>query len=343
MVKWAAKGVAFLTKDEKGRKILLGFIIGFLMLILVPVLFTVYILTTPITMLTELITNPDMLEIVLDFKSEYGFLMNKSGGLYGWPIPEDYPIDESDSTNLFGWRIHPIFGDYRFHSGVDIQAPNGTDCYAIGAGTVIATGDSGGWGYIVQLDLGTNSSGQTLTCKYCHLTADSIKVNVGDTVTRGQLLALTGTTGSTQGGHIHFEMMEDGVYCDPLKYISIGGNYGDLDLFYRCVEAEAGNQSYQGKLAVAQCMVYTSQRKGITLDEVITAEGQYSCYSNRSIFEVTPSTETIAAADAALAGEMALEYGTEYYINYKIAEITWWHQTLTCTGTIGDHTFYKSP
>lgn len=343
MLKWAAKGVAFLTKDEKGRQILIGLVVTFIVLILLPVLFTIYILSTPITLLKELIKDPGMLQIVLEFKSEYGYLMKGSGGLFGWPLPEDYPIDDSDSTNLFGWRIHPIYGDTRFHSGVDIQAPNGTDCYAIGVGTVIATGDSGGWGYIVQLDLGKNSTGQAITCKYCHLDADSIKVKVGDSVTRGQLLASTGVTGTTQGGHIHFEMMEDGVYCDPLKYISIGGNYGDLDLFYHCVEAEAGNQPYNGKVAVAQCIIYTSTRKGIALDEVITAPGQYSCVSDGRIYEVTPSADTIAAADEALSGKLALEYGTEYFINYQTAEISWWHQTLTLTGTIGDHTFYKSP
>lgn len=343
MLKWAAKAALYLTKDEKGRKVLIGFVVGFFVMLILPVLITVYILTTSITNLTSLITDADMLKVILDFKSEYSYLIHKGGGLYGWPIPEEYEVDKSDETNLFGWRIHPIYGDNRLHTGVDIQAPNGTECYAIGAGTVIATGDSGGWGYIVQLDLGKNSAGQTLTCKYCHLTAGSIKVKVGDTVTRGQLLALTGTTGQTQGGHIHFEMMEDGVYCDPLNYIGVGGDYGDLDLFYRCVEAEAGNQPHKGKVAVAQCMIYTSDRKGISLDEVIKAPGQYSCYSNGSIFEVTPSADTIAAADEALSGELALEYGTEYYINYKIAEVTWWHKTLIHTGTIGDHTFYKSP
>ncbi|AFA47937.1 peptidoglycan DD-metalloendopeptidase family protein [Acetobacterium woodii] len=330
-------------KDDNLRNVIIGAIVSVVTIIMILILFVVYILTAPIALLNELVTNPEMLATILSFKSEYQYLIAGSGGIYGWPLSEEYPIDESDPTNLFGTRVHPIYGDVRFHSGVDIQAPNGSECYAIGNGTVIQTGDSGGWGYIVELDLGKNSRGQTITCKYCHLTPGSINVKIGDPVKRGQVLALTGCTGNTQGGHIHFEMKEDGEYCDPLKYISIGGgNYGDLDLFYHCVEAEAGGEPYEGKIAVAQCIIYSSQRKGVSLDDAITAQGQYSCVSDGRIYDVSPSAESIKAADEALAGKRVLEEGTEYFINYKTAEISWWHQTLKLTGTIGNHTFYKS-
>jgi hypothetical protein len=332
-------------KDEGLRNTIIGVATAVIATIMLLILFVVYILTTPITMLTELVKNPDILGVILSFKTEYQYLVGGSGGsgIYRWPLSEEYPIDESDPTNLFGERIHPIYGDLRFHSGVDIQAPDGSDCYAIGDGLVVQTGDSGGWGYTIQLNLGKNKQGQTITCTYCHLTPGSFLVNMGDTVKRGQIIAKTGCTGSTQGGHIHFEMKEDGVYCDPLKYISLkGGNYGDKELFYRCVEAESGGEPYEGRIAVAQCIIYTSQRKGISLDEVITAPDQYSCVSDGRIYEKTPSAETIAAADEALAGKRVLEEGTEYFINYKWAEVTWWHRTLKETGTIGDHTFYKS-
>lgn len=331
-------------KNEDMRKIIIGAIVSFLALILVLVLFVVYILTSPITMLKEFVTNPEILEAILSFKTEYQYLIGGSGGgIYRWPLSEEYPIDESDPTNLFGERVHPIYGDLRFHAGVDIQAPDGSDCFAIGEGQVIQTGDAGGWGYTVQLSLGQNKQGQTITCTYCHLTPGSISVNMGDKVKEGQVIAKTGSTGSTQGGHIHFEMKEDGVYCDPLKYIGMKNqNYGDKELFYRCVEAESGGEPYEGRIAVAQCIIYTSQRKGISLDEVITAPDQYSCVSDGRIYEITPSAETIAAADEALGGKRVLEEGTEYFINYKWAEVTWWHRTLKETGTIGDHTFYKS-
>lgn len=343
MWKGILKGVSYLAKDEDGRKILATILVTFFVLLLLPILFTVYILSSPITLLKEVITNPKMLAIILEFKSEYQNIMPGSGGgLYGWPLSTDYPIDKDDPTNLFGMRLHPIWGDYRLHTGIDIQAPNGSDCFAIGAGKVIRTGDSGGWGYVIELDLGKNKTGQTLTATYCHLTPGSIKVNVGDSVTRGQQIALTGTTGTTEGGHIHFEMKEDGVYCDPLKYIGMGGDFGDLDLFYRCIEAEAGGEPYNGKIAVAQCIIYTSQRKGISLDEVITAPNQYSCVSDGNIYKVTVSDDSKKAGDEALAGKRALEEGTEYFINYKWAEVTWWHLTLKPTGKIGDHSFYAS-
>jgi len=342
MLKAILKAAAYLAKDENGRKVLVTILVTLFVLIILPVLFTVYILTSPITLLKEVITNPEMLVIILDFKSEYQHLISGSGGLYGWPVSTDYPINKDDPTNLYGWRIHPIHGDLRFHSGVDIQAPNDSDCFAIGNGTVIRSGDAGGWGYVVELDLGKNKAGQTLTATYCHLNPAGTKVKVGDVVKRGQLIGLTGTTGTTQGGHIHFEMKEDGEYCDPLKYIGMGGDFGDLDLFYRCVEAEAGGEPYDGKVAVAQCIIYTSQRKGISLDEVITAQGQYSCVSDGRIYEITVSEDAKRAADEALAGKRVLEEGTEYFINYKWAEVTWWHQTLKPTGIIGNHSFYAS-
>ncbi len=136
-----------------------------------------------------------------------------------WPLPPEYPLDFSDVTNLFGERVHPIYGDVRTHTGIDIQAPNGTTIYAIGNATVVAAEEKGGWGNVIILELGTNKEGKLVTCMYCHLPYDGMKVTPGQTVSQGQELGITGETGTTQGGHLHFEIAEDGEQVDPLGYI----------------------------------------------------------------------------------------------------------------------------
>jgi murein DD-endopeptidase MepM/ murein hydrolase activator NlpD len=102
-------------------------------------------------------------------------------------------------TSLFGWRIHPITGDQRFHAGTDIGAPAGTPVLAAVAGQVITADFMGGYGLtvVVQHPDGNNIS------LYAHLS--EIFVRPGDRVEQGNVIGRVGSTGNSTGPHLHFE------------------------------------------------------------------------------------------------------------------------------------------
>lgn len=102
-------------------------------------------------------------------------------------------------SSLFGWRIHPITGDYRFHAGTDIGAPEGTPVLAAVAGQVITADFMGGYGLTVVVQ---RPDGKDLTL-YGHLS--EIFVQPGDQVEQGNVIGRVGTTGFSTGPHLHFE------------------------------------------------------------------------------------------------------------------------------------------
>lgn len=102
-------------------------------------------------------------------------------------------------TSLFGWRVHPITGDVRFHSGTDLGAPLGTPVLAAYPGTVEVANYMGGYGLTVVLD--HNKS--TLQTLYGHLS--EIFVQPGEKVEMGTVIGRVGSTGNSTGPHLHFE------------------------------------------------------------------------------------------------------------------------------------------
>jgi|LGOV01.1.fsa_nt_gb murein DD-endopeptidase MepM/ murein hydrolase activator NlpD len=131
-----------------------------------------------------------------------------SNGSYQWPLPGYGPSAEDD---YFGNRFHPIWQEYRFHSGVDMAAPGGTPLLAMGNGQVILAGWNGGYGQSVIIDLGNG-----IQALYAHMS--SINVSVGETVNQGDVLGGVGTTGSSTGNHLHFGIYSGGDWVDPLGY-----------------------------------------------------------------------------------------------------------------------------
>jgi murein DD-endopeptidase MepM/ murein hydrolase activator NlpD len=132
-----------------------------------------------------------------------------------------YPLQHlAPITSRFGWRTHPLTGNRRFHSGIDIGAPAGTPVVATGSGTVISAGWNGGYGKAVIIQ--HNDTQQTL---YGHLSATSVQV--GQTITQGTVIGLVGSTGNSTGPHLHFEsrMPIDGVWSavDPGQEIKYAG------------------------------------------------------------------------------------------------------------------------
>lgn len=131
-----------------------------------------------------------------------------SNGTYQWPCPGYYPIYDDD---YFGTRLHPIWGDYRTHYGVDMGAPSGTPIMAMGNGSVISAGWNGGYGNCVIVDLGNG-----LQAMYAHMS--DFAVSSGQTVNKGDVVGYVGSTGDSTGAHLHFGVLSGGSFVDPLGY-----------------------------------------------------------------------------------------------------------------------------
>jgi murein DD-endopeptidase MepM/ murein hydrolase activator NlpD len=124
------------------------------------------------------------------------------------------PLDQLVSASPFGYRISPITGGAgEFHRGQDYAAQCGTSVYAAASGTVTFVGwHPYGGGNRVVIDHGNG-----LETTYNHLS--SSRVQVGQHVSRGQIVALSGTTGASTGCHLHFEVMVNGAVVDPKGWL----------------------------------------------------------------------------------------------------------------------------
>lgn len=109
-------------------------------------------------------------------------------------------------------RISPITGKPEKHNGLDFAAPRGTPIFAAESGTVIDSRYSSSWGNVVQIDHGGG-----LVTLYAHCSARL--VSTGQTVKRGETIALVGTTGWSTGNHLHFTVYKNGVAVNPTNYL----------------------------------------------------------------------------------------------------------------------------
>lgn len=148
----------------------------------------------------------------------YGTGSGYFAGVMAFPVPgfEQTPTGGS----AFGWRIHPIFGDRRLHTGIDIggsavgKSINGAPIVAAGAGRVIFAGYRGGYGNTVIIDHGNG-----VTTLYAHQQTGGIKVSVGQHVEKRDRIGTVGSTGNSTGPHLHFEVRINGEPVDPMKYL----------------------------------------------------------------------------------------------------------------------------
>ena len=115
-------------------------------------------------------------------------------------------------TSNFGWRVHPILGTERFHSGIDFGADYGSLIYASARGKVIYADWYGGYGNAVIIDHGNG-----MTTLYAH--CSELYVKDGDVVERGQPISAVGSTGFSTGPHLHFELRANGEPVDPAAYL----------------------------------------------------------------------------------------------------------------------------
>jgi murein DD-endopeptidase MepM/ murein hydrolase activator NlpD len=126
--------------------------------------------------------------------------------------PADGPL-----TSRYGYRTHPIYGDRRFHAGIDIGAGYGSSVVAADGGTVVYAGSANGYGTLVLISHGTRN-GKDLATGYAHMSA--LLVTEGQRVGRGQQVGRVGNEGNSTGPHLHFEVRLDGEPVDPLDYVS---------------------------------------------------------------------------------------------------------------------------
>jgi murein DD-endopeptidase MepM/ murein hydrolase activator NlpD len=125
------------------------------------------------------------------------------------------PLDYRRISSPFGVREHPVYGQLRFHTGVDLTAPVGTPVYAAAAGTVEMATDKRGYGKHIVLHHADGYS-----TYYAHLSSYSSVLKPGQRVEQGQLIGFVGRTGTTTGPHLHFETRFNDRPVDPLTLTS---------------------------------------------------------------------------------------------------------------------------
>jgi len=126
--------------------------------------------------------------------------------------PSGWPVDGGWVSSGYGLRVDPFTGHQSMHEGADIASRMGSQIQAMGDGVVSHAGDKPGYGLMVEI---THESG--LVTRYAHTRA--VLVKVGDKVTKGQTIALVGSTGRSTGPHLHFEVVRDGRAVNPARYL----------------------------------------------------------------------------------------------------------------------------
>lgn len=154
-------------------------------------------------------------------------------------IPAIQPVANKDLKRMasgYGWRIHPIYKTRKFHYGMDFSAPQGTEVYATGDGVISKVKKSKrGLGYHIEVD---HDFGYETV--YAHLSG--FKVRKGQKVTRGQVIGLVGSTGSSTAPHLHYEVHKNGRKINPLYYYYNDFSDEEYDLMIEL--ASRVNQSF---------------------------------------------------------------------------------------------------
>jgi murein DD-endopeptidase MepM/ murein hydrolase activator NlpD len=143
-------------------------------------------------------------DAVVDFYDETGksakkFLVRK-------------PVNNAIMRSGFGSRRHPILGYVKMHTGVDWATAYGTPIFASGNGVVETAGWEGGYGKYVKLK--HNNGYETA---YGHMSAFAKGLEVGKRVRQGQVIGFVGSTGQSTGSHVHYEILVNGRFVDPMR------------------------------------------------------------------------------------------------------------------------------
>jgi murein DD-endopeptidase MepM/ murein hydrolase activator NlpD len=121
------------------------------------------------------------------------------------------PVAVGLETSPFGWRTHPLLHIKELHTGVDWAAPVGTPIFAAGNGTIEWIGPRGGYGKYVRIK---HPDGYETA--YGHMTAFARGLDVGSRVRQGQVIGFVGSTGVSTGSHVHFEILINDRFVNPM-------------------------------------------------------------------------------------------------------------------------------
>jgi len=127
-------------------------------------------------------------------------------------IPDGKPVENGWVSSFYGYRVDPFNGKKTFHEGLDIAAKSGSPVTSVADGIISWVGNRGGYGGLVEVDHGNG-----YVTRYAH--NKTIKVAKGDRVSKGEVLALMGSTGRSTGPHVHFEVLRDGQHINPYNFI----------------------------------------------------------------------------------------------------------------------------
>jgi murein DD-endopeptidase MepM/ murein hydrolase activator NlpD len=123
------------------------------------------------------------------------------------------PVNEGIMRSGFGERAHPILGITKMHTGVDWAAPMGTPIFASGNGVIEHIGPEGGYGKYIRIQ---HANGYETA--YGHMSAFARNLMVGSHVRQGQIIGFVGSTGLSTGAHVHYEILVNGRFVDPMRY-----------------------------------------------------------------------------------------------------------------------------
>lgn len=127
-------------------------------------------------------------------------------------LPFEYVSPVSGVTSSgFGYRLHPIENEVKYHYGTDFAANTGTEIYAFADGTIVVQGESDSYGKYVMID---HANGYSTLYAHC----SELCRNCG-AVKRGDVIAKVGATGAATGPHLHFELMQSDTYLNPEFYL----------------------------------------------------------------------------------------------------------------------------
>lgn len=138
--------------------------------------------------------------------------LGESGQVMKWTGKFVWPVQARRISDLFGWRVHPIYKTRRFHSGMDLAASTGTPVKAAADGRILLAGWVRGYGNTVIIDHGGG-----LSTLYGH--NSSITTKAGKMVLQGDIICKVGSTGVSTGPHLHFEVRQDGTPQDPMLWL----------------------------------------------------------------------------------------------------------------------------
>lgn len=166
--------------------------------------------------LDDVLWNMDILARQLDDRERQlgvleSMLMNRN--LADAIRPSGRPVAKGWLSSRFGKRADPFSGKQVWHEGVDFAGQEGSDVLAVAAGVVTWAAKRYGYGKLVEINHGNG-----FVTRYGH--NKKLLVEVGDTVSKGQVVALMGSTGRSTGPHVHYEVLYKGKPVDPARYVA---------------------------------------------------------------------------------------------------------------------------